>query len=51
MTTLFDVPACQATLAGGIDSFESITGRHKNLQIWALKMSLDTITHGTTQIS
>ncbi len=25
MTPLFDVPACQATLAGGIDSFESIT--------------------------
>ncbi len=33
---LFFVPARQATLAGGIDSFELIPGLHKNLKIRAL---------------
>ncbi len=35
-TTLFDVPARQATLAGEIDSLESIDGLFKRLQIRAL---------------
>jgi hypothetical protein len=34
-TTLFDVPARQATQAGGIDSLESIPGLLKRFQIWA----------------
>ncbi len=36
MTTLFVVPARQATEAGEIDSSESIPGLHKHLQIRAL---------------
>jgi hypothetical protein len=32
-TNLFDVPACQAIWAGGIDSLESISGLRKRLQI------------------
>jgi hypothetical protein len=35
MTTIFVVPARQATLAGGIDSSQSIPGLLKRLQIWA----------------
>ncbi len=35
-TTLFVVPARQATSAGGIDSLESIPGLHKSLPIRAL---------------
>ena len=35
MTTQFDVPACKDTLAGGIDSLESIPGLLKRLQIRA----------------
>jgi hypothetical protein len=35
MTTLFEVPARQATEAGGIESSESIAGLHKRLQIGA----------------
>jgi hypothetical protein len=35
-TTLFDVPARQATKAGGIDSLESIPGLLRRLQIRAL---------------
>jgi hypothetical protein len=34
-TTLFDVPAHQATWGGGIDSLESIPGLLKHLQIRA----------------
>jgi hypothetical protein len=34
-TTLFIVPACQPTQAGGIDTSESIPGLHKRLQIRA----------------
>ncbi len=36
-TTLFVVPARQATYAGEIDSSESIPGLHKRLQIRALR--------------
>jgi hypothetical protein len=36
MKTLFLVPARQATLAGGIDFFESIAGLLKCLKIRAL---------------
>ncbi len=35
MTTQFDVPARKDTLAGGIDSLESIPGLLKRLQIRA----------------
>ncbi len=35
MTTQFDVPACMDTLAGGIDSWKSIPGLLKRLQIRA----------------
>ncbi len=38
MTTLFDVPARQATQAGGIDSRKSIPGLLKRLQIRALAL-------------
>jgi hypothetical protein len=38
-TTLFDVPARQATQAGRIDSLESIPGLLKSLQIRALMQS------------
>ncbi len=31
-----DVPACQATKAGGVDSLESLLGRLKSLKIRAL---------------
>jgi hypothetical protein len=35
-TTILDVPASQATLAGGIDALESIPGLLERLQIRAL---------------
>jgi hypothetical protein len=34
--TLFEVPSCKATQAGGIDSLESIPGLHKRFQFRAL---------------
>jgi hypothetical protein len=42
MTTLFDVPAGQATQARGIDFLESIPGLLKRLQIRALVFILQT---------
>jgi hypothetical protein len=39
-TTLFAVPARQATLAGGIDSLEAIPGLPKRLQIRALILGI-----------
>jgi hypothetical protein len=34
--SLLEVPTCQATEAGGIDSLESIPGLLKRLKIWFL---------------